>query len=175
VPTRHRAQAPGAEDNASGIGVLLAVAEATAARRTRLPSCSWPSVRGAARRDGRDHHYGSRTYVRELPPGQREAVVGMLSLDRVGVGDVVPIGSAREGADRATDRVTRAAGAAEVPFVREVNRSSDHWQFVQAGLPGVRLGSTPYAGYHSPQDVPEIIEPGQLERVGRVVLQWLAP
>jgi Zn-dependent M28 family amino/carboxypeptidase len=99
----------------------------------------------------------------------------MLALDRVGVGDVVPIGSAREGTDRAADRVARAAASADVRFVRELNRSSDHWQFVQAGLPGVRLGSTPYAGYHSAQDVPDVVEPEQLRRVGRIVLQWLAP
>lgn len=169
-------QAPGAEDNASGIGVMLAVAEATATRRNRLPVVfvAFGAEEPRGETDA-DHHYGSRTYVQSLPPGERAAVAGMLSLDRVGVGDVVPIGSALEGADRAADRVTRAAGAADVPFVREVNRSSDHWQFVQAGLPGVRLGSTPYAGYHSPRDVPGIIEPRQLERVGRVVLQWLAP
>jgi hypothetical protein len=99
----------------------------------------------------------------------------MISLDRVGVGDVVPIGSAREGEDRAADRVVQAAGFAGVAFVRELNRSSDHWQFVQAGLPGVRLGSTPYAAYHSAQDVPAVVQQAQLARVGRILLQWLAP
>ena len=54
-------------------------------------------------------------------------------------------------------------------------RSSDHWSFVSAGLPGARLGSTPYAGYHSEADVPEVVQPAQLERVGRIVLEWLAP
>jgi hypothetical protein len=169
-------QAPGAEDNASGIGVLLAVAEATATNRSRLPVVFVAFGAEEPRGDtDADHHYGSRTYVRGLPPGERDAVRGMISLDRVGVGDVVPIGSARDGTDRASDRVARAAGFAEVPFVREVNRSSDHWQFVQAGLQGVRLGSTPYAGYHSPQDVPSVVQPEQLMRVGRIVLQWLAP
>jgi hypothetical protein len=53
-------------------------------------------------------------------------------------------------------------------------RSSDHWSFVRAGLPGLRVGSTPYAGYHSAADVPAVVRTAQLERTGRLVLAWLA-
>ena len=168
-------QAPGAEDNASGVGVMLASARAVAPRRTRLPVVfvAFGAEEPRGETDA-DHHYGSRTYVRRLPPGERGAIRGMVSLDRVGVGDVVPIGSARDGRDRLADQLARAARLADVPMVRETNRSSDHWQFVQAGLPGVRLGSTPYAAYHSSQDVPTVVDPEQLERVGRIVLAWLA-
>lgn len=169
-------QAPGAEDNASGIGVMLATAEAVAATRTRLPvvfvAFGAEEPRGGT---DADHHYGSRAYVRGLSPGERDAVRAMLSLDRVGVGSVVPVGSAVEGIDRVADRLVGAARTAGVPVVREVNRASDHWQFVRAGLPGVRLGSTPYAGYHSARDVPSVVDPRQLARVGRLVLAWLAP
>jgi hypothetical protein len=63
-----------------------------------------------------------------------------------------------------------------VPAVADPGqRSSDHWSFVRAGLPGARLGSTPYAGYHSAGDVPGVVAPEQLERVGRLLLAWLAP
>ena len=55
------------------------------------------------------------------------------------------------------------------------NRASDHWSFVRAGLPGVRLGSTPYAGYHSAGDVPAVVDRAQLERTARTVVAWLAP
>lgn len=167
-------QAPGAEDNASGIGVMLAVAEAISSRRTRLPVVfvAFGAEEPRGETDA-DHHYGSRTYVEALRPRERAAVKGMVSLDRVGVGGVVPVGSARDDVDPAADEVSRAARQADVAFVREFNRSSDHWQFVLAGLPGVRIGSTPYAGYHSPQDVPAIVRPEQLERTGRLVLAWL--
>ena len=40
-------------------------------------------------------------------------------------------------------------------------------------MPGARLGSTSYAAYHSPDDVPSVVVPAQLERVARVVVQWL--
>ncbi|WP_240617145.1 M28 family metallopeptidase [Nocardioides speluncae] len=168
-------QAPGAEDNASGVGVLLAVAEAIADRRTRLPvvlvAFGAEEPRGPT---DADHHYGSRAYVASFGPAQRRAVRGMLSLDRVGVGSVVPVGQARSGPDPAHRAVLAAARRAGVPVRPDLNRSSDHWQFVLGGMPGVRLGSTPYAAYHSPDDVPAVVDQAQLARTGRLVLAWLA-
>ena len=168
-------QAPGAEDNASGIGVLLGVAKAIQDRETRLPvvlvafGAEEPRGVGDAH-----HHYGSRKYVASLSGAERRAVRGMISLDRVGVGSVVPVGSAaRSGADRPSDLVARAAERAGVPVVREYNRSSDHWSFAREGMPGVRLGSTSYAAYHSAADLPAVVDDRQLGRVGRIVLSWL--
>jgi len=37
----------------------------------------------------------------------------------------------------------------------------------------VRLGSTPYAGYHSAADVPAVVDRDQLERTARTVVAWL--
>ena len=97
----------------------------------------------------------------------------MVSLDRVGVGTVVPVGSWEAG-DPLRAELLRAAGRVDVPTVAEAGqRSSDHWSFVREGLPGVRLGSTPYAAYHSPDDVPAVVDPAQLARVARLVVAWL--
>ncbi|MBD3914577.1 M28 family peptidase [Nocardioides hwasunensis] len=169
-------QAPGAEDNASGVGVVLAVAEAVADRRTRLPVVFVAFGAEEPRGPGDDlHHFGSREYVASLTPAERRAVRGMVSLDRVGVGTVVPVGSAAE-SDPVQQDLLAAARRVGVPTVPEADeRSSDHWSFVKAGMPAARLGSTPYAGYHSAQDVPAVVSPGQLERVGRTVIAWLAP
>lgn len=167
-------QAPGAEDNASGIGVVLAAAEAASRARTRLPVV-WVAF-GAEEPRGPtddDHHYGSRAYVASMPAAQRRALRSMVALDRVGVGVEVPVGSAWEG-DPAQRSLLAAAGRAGVPaFPDPFQRSSDHWSFVRAGLPGARLGSTPYAAYHSAQDVPGVVGPDQLERTGRLLLAWL--
>ncbi len=167
-------QAPGAEDNASGVGVVLAAAEATAERRTRLPvvlvAFGAEEPRGST---DADHHYGSRAYVAALGEAERRAVRGMLSLDRVGVGTVVPVSSAGPSGDRQRREVLAAARRAGVPTDAQVNRSSDHWQFVLAGMPGVRIGSTPYAAYHSADDLPPVVSRAQLARTGRLVLAWL--
>ncbi len=169
-------QAPGAEDNASGVGVLLAVAEAVAQRRTRLPVVLVAFGAEEPRGAGDDlHHFGSRAYVDALGPRSRRAVRGMVALDRVGVGDVVPVGSAA-GSDPVQRSLLAAARRAGVPAVPDPGqRSSDHWSFVRSGLPAARLGSTPYAGYHSARDVPTVVSTEQLARTGRVVLAWLAP
>lgn len=169
-------QAPGAEDNASGIGVVLAVADAVSEGRTRLPVVFVAFGAEEPRsEDPEDHHYGSRQYVARLTPQQRDALRGMVSLDRVGVGATVPIGSAGD-SDPVQRSLLDAARRLGVPAVADPDqRSSDHWSFVRAGLPGVRLGSTPYAAYHSAGDVPAVVQPAQLERVGRILLEWLAP
>jgi len=167
-------QAPGAEDNASGVGVLLAVAEALADRRTRLPVVL--AVFGSEEPRGpgdEDHHYGSRAYVARLDPAQRRSLRGMVSLDRVGVGAALPVGSAG-GRDPLHAEVLAAARRAGVATLPETDqRSSDHWSFVRAGLPGVRLGSTPYAGYHSAGDLPGVVEAAQLRRTAHTVAAWL--
>jgi aminopeptidase YwaD len=168
-------QAPGGEDNASGVGVVLAAAHAVAEARSRLPvvfvAFGAEEPRGPT---DDDHHYGSRAYVASLATAPRRAVRGMVSLDRVGVGDVVPIGTARTGADPARDQVIAAARRTRVPYVLDDNRSSDHWSFVRAGLPGVRLGSTPYAAYHSAADTVGVVDPEQVDRAGRLLLAWLS-
>jgi aminopeptidase YwaD len=167
-------QSPGAEDNASGVGVLLAVARAVTWRRTRLPvvliAFGAEEPRGPT---DDDHHYGSRAYVGRLGTAQRRSLRGMVSMDRVGVGSAVVIGSA-EGGDPLRDELVAAAERAGAPYVVESGqRSSDHWSFVRDGLPGVRLGSTSYAAYHSPSDVASVVDPVQLERTARVVVSWV--
>jgi hypothetical protein len=169
-------QAPGAEDNASGIGVLLTVAEALAEHRSRLPVMlvAFGSEEPRGPTDD-DHHYGSRAFVDSLTQDQRATLRGMVAMDRVGVGSTLPIGSTAQPSWLRAELV-RAAERAGVDYVAETGqRSSDHWSFVREGMAGVRLGSTPYAGYHSPGDVPSVIDPAQLERTARTVLAWLAP
>jgi Zn-dependent M28 family amino/carboxypeptidase len=167
-------QAPGAEDNASGIGVLLATAEALAGHRTRLPvvlvAFGSEEPRGAS---DVDHHYGSTAYVASLSRAERRTLRGMVAMDRVGVGDVVPVGSADE-PDALSDELRAAARSAGVPTLVDTDQtSSDHWSFVQAGLPGARLGGTSYVEYHTPQDLPSVVDPAQLERTARLVVAWL--
>jgi aminopeptidase YwaD len=167
-------QSPGAEDDASGIGVLLMLADSLAGRASvgRLPvvliGFGAEEPRGPT---DADHHYGSRAYVAALTPRERSVVHGMLALDRVGVGDVVPVCTAGDDAARA--RVLQAGRRAGVPTLPCTNTSSDHWSFVQQGMPGVRVGGTSYAGYHSAADVPAVVGRPQLSRTARLVLAWI--
>ncbi len=167
-------QAPGAEDNASGVGVLVAVAEALAGRRTRLPVVlvAFGSEEPRGPSDD-DHHYGSRAYVVSLMPEQRRSLRGMVALDRVGVGSVLPVCSAGPPTPLRAQLLAAARRAGVEARPCTDNRASDHWSFVRAGLPGARLGSTPYAGYHSPGDVPSVVDRAQLRRTARTVVAWV--
>ncbi len=167
-------QSPGAEDNASGVGALLAVGEALRAREGRLPVVLVAFGAEEPRGPGDDdHHYGSRHHVAAMSPAERRSLRGMVSLDRVGVGAVLPVCDAGRGTG-VRDELLQAARRAGVEAEQCTgNRASDHWSFVRDGLPAARLGSTSYAGYHSPGDVPAVVEPDQLARAARTALAWV--
>ena len=143
------------------------------------PAARSPSSRSGPRsREGRPTTTTTTAHAPTSPRCGRPSAArwsGMVSLDRVGVGGVVPVGSADpSGSDPHQRELVAAARRAGVPVQPGYNRSSDHWSFVRDGLPGARLGSTPYAGYHSPGDVPAVVRPDQLERVGRIVARLAA-
>jgi Zn-dependent M28 family amino/carboxypeptidase len=172
-------QAPGAEDNASGIAVLLELARMfgpAGGARAGLPVVLVAFGAEEPRGDGdARHHYGSRAYVASMPAAHRAALRGMVSLDRVGVGRVVPVCAANAGGRALQAELLAAAARSGTDTRRCTNRSSDHWSFARAGLAGVRLGSTPYAGYHSAHDLPAVVDRAQLARTARVLTAWLSP
>jgi Zn-dependent M28 family amino/carboxypeptidase len=167
--------APGAEDNASGVAVMLQLAAMVSQQPTALPvqfiafGAEEPRGRGDAL-----HHFGSRQHVADLSRPERRAIQAMVSLDRVGVGaSYVPICSATDRGTRLRDAIRAAARRAEITTRACTNYTSDHWSYAKAGVPAVRLGSIPYPGYHSRGDVPSVVDRHQLDRVGRTVWAWL--
>jgi hypothetical protein len=169
------AVAPGAEDNASGVGVLLETARLAAAAGTRLPVV-WVAFGAEEPRGPGDdlHHFGSRHYVRAMSRSERESLRAMVSLDRVGVGQVVPVCTGPLSPERVQRQLVRAGGRAGVPAVRCENTASDHWSFEKADVAVARLGSTSYAAYHSPRDLPRVVDRRQLGRTGRLLWAWLS-
>ena len=167
-------QAPGAEDNASGVGVLLAVAEAMFARRARLPvvlvAFGAEEPRG---RPTRTTTTGPGPTWRPSAPRSDERCAECCPWTGWVSGECVPVGQ-RWRCDGRRSRRCEPAGGPGCRVAAEENLSSDHWSFVREGMPGVRIGSTPYAEYHSPADLPRVVQPAQLERTGRLVLAWLA-
>ncbi len=169
-------QAPGAEDNASGIAVMLELARlyAGSERPVRFIAFTAEEPRGSG--DNR-LHYGSRAYVNRLDSRERDAMRAMVSLDRVGVrGPAVPLCTGGLGTERVRARLASAARDVDVPTrLCNDNRASDHWSFERNELPAARLGSVPYAAYHSARDLPRVVDRRQLARVGAVMTAWLQP
>ena len=168
--------APGAEDNASGISVMLELARMAAAAPPETPvrfiafGAEEPRGTGDAL-----HHFGSQQHVDDLSNAERNAIRAVIALDRVGVrASYVPVCSARAGGNDLRGDVRDAAKTVDVP-TRGCggNTTSDHWSYAKAGIPAIRLGSIPYAGYHSADDTPHVVDRRQLDRVGNVLWAWL--
>jgi len=170
-------QAPGAEDNASGVGSVLELARLASLEQPEVPvrfiafGAEEPRGEGDAL-----HHFGSQLYVREMGRAQQQVLVAMVSLDRVGIrGPDVPLCSAPGGATDTRDAVARTARQLDIEVdLCDDNTTSDHWSFTKAGLPSARFGSIPYDGYHSAGDVPSVIDETQIQRVGRIMWRWLS-
>jgi aminopeptidase YwaD len=167
-------QAPGAEDDASGIGVILELARMAARREPSIPVVFVAFAAEEPRGAGDDeHHFGSRAMVRRLHGSARQQLGGMVSLDRVGVGNVVPVCSGGFGTPTIQPALLREARRARIPAQGCVDQASDHWSFSQAGIPAARVGGTPYAAYHSAADLPAVVQEAQLNRVGRLMWAWI--
>jgi Zn-dependent M28 family amino/carboxypeptidase len=173
--TDSAAGAPGANDNASGLGVLAALAS----RLRRLgPGCDvWLVATGAEERvyTGSPDHLGALALARRARArGGRTRLRFALSLDEVGRDRPFwlrsPVGSPRP---RVEGALLRAARRAHVPvtWVRDDDTgNSDHREFELLGLPAVKLGVG--AGgepcRHLPCDRPARLDPSSLRQALRL-------
>ncbi|MBN1995256.1 MAG: M20/M25/M40 family metallo-hydrolase [Anaerolineae bacterium] len=160
---------PGANDNASGVAVLLETARAWHAqgyvpRRTVL-FAAWD-----AEEIGLD---GSRYYVAHPQyPLTTTTTIAMLQLDMVGAGeDILYLDGPN---NQYTQKIKTIAGALGISTTLTRAGGSDHAPFMEAGVPANLLiwtgpKETPAtAHYHRPLDTPAIIEPDKMAAIGRL-------
>lgn len=168
---------PGANDNASGIGVLVELARLAAAAPPRLPVVFVAFGAEEKRRDGAAGRlYGSRHYVEEMDANRREALVGAVSIDMVGAGDRVFL-CTKEIPDNPLSSIVR--GLARRLEIREsvcptsVRGLSDHAPFEDEGYPAVWLWGGDHPDFHTPSDTTEVLERAQVGRVGELAWEVL--
>ena len=168
--------APGANDNASGLGVVAALAGRL---RAISPGCDvWLVATGAEERlyTGSPDHLGALALARRARArGGARRLQWALSLDEVGRDRPFwlrsPAGAPRAGVEGALLRAGRRARV-PVSWVRdEGTGNSDHREFELLGLPGLKLGVG--AGgepcRHTPCDRPERLDPTSLRLARRLV------
>ncbi|MBW9208570.1 Zn-dependent exopeptidase M28 [Mumia sp. zg.B21] len=167
------AVSPGAEDNATGVAVVRELARLASAYGTRLPVRLVAFGAEEPRGPGDSlHHFGSRHRVAAMSGPERAAVRAMVSLDRVGVrGRTVPVCDGGTSNGRVVRSLVAAAGG--IPTSTCEDRASDHWSYEKADVPAARLGSIPYAGYHSADDRSGVVDDRQLRRVATIVWRWM--
>ena len=162
--------APGADDNASGVGTLVALARSLA--RGPEPACDvWLVATGAEERPytGQPNHLGASALAARLRRTHRlDDVRVALSLDEVGRGtkfDLHSTASApREDVER---RILDAPGGAAVRWVQDPagEGNSDHRELARAGAPAAKLGVVDEPCRHTACDTPDRLERGAFTRV----------
>jgi aminopeptidase YwaD len=144
---------PGAEDNASGLGALAALAPRLA---EIAPPCTvWLVATGAEERihTGSPDHLGALALTKIVP---RRRLRYALSLDEVGRGTHFRL---RSPAARPRKRVERELLSARIDWQRDDSTgNSDHREFELAGMRGVKLGVLDNPCRHSACDTPDRLQ-----------------
>ncbi|MBW3662220.1 MAG: M28 family peptidase [Actinobacteria bacterium] len=161
------AGSPGANDNASGIGVLVALADEL--RDEDVGPLVLVAFGAEEKQPStpREHHIGSKAYA----AGYADRVTAMLSVDMIGHGSPTCLCWYRDGPATLAQEL---AGLADDGFHVEARGDiSDHVPFAERGVPAVLLWTGRSPGYHGPGDTVELLRPGDIERTGELVLRWL--
>lgn len=164
---------PGADDNASGVAALLAVARRLAGDGGAGPARSVLFAAFAGEEDGLQ---GSAWLARHLPLSA-DSLVAMLNLDTVGRlrDSRVYVGGA--GTAAAFPALLAALGGAH-GLTLELGRggwdASDHVSFQALGVPVLFLMTGPHADYHTPRDDWPRVAAGGLARVAGFAADLLA-
>jgi hypothetical protein len=163
---------PGADDNASGVAVLIELAHALAGGPP--PPRTMVFVAFSGEEAGL---LGSRHFLAHPVPTTAANFFGIVNMDTVGRLGEQPVSilateSAREwpfvfrGITAVTGIPTRAvAGASE---------SSDQRVFIDAGIPGVQLFTGATLDYHRPSDSADKVDGAGLVRVATVAAEAIA-
>ncbi|HNV02441.1 MAG TPA: M20/M25/M40 family metallo-hydrolase [Vicinamibacterales bacterium] len=157
---------PGADDNASGVAVMLELARVMAAGGPLPRSVVFVAFTGEeAGRLGSRHFVGASANT-------MAGVEGMINLDtvgRLGTQHVTVLGT---GTAAEWPHIFRGASfvtGVESRSVPDSLESSDQVSFVERGVPAVQIFTAPHADYHRPSDTADKIDAAGLVKVASFV------
>jgi hypothetical protein len=180
----------GADDNGSGSVALMEIAQALG------PEVSHParSILLAAWAGEEKGGLGSRYYTTH-PVFPLNRTVAMFQMDMIGRNEEHPANRGQqvpEEHDKDNANAVNILGTAFTPELKNVitkdngdiklslkfrydfaaedlMRRSDHWSFVEKGIPGIFFFTGLHPDYHTPRDTPDRINYPKLEKVTRLV------
>ncbi|MCY4365669.1 MAG: M20/M25/M40 family metallo-hydrolase [Chloroflexi bacterium] len=156
----------GASDNASGMGALMAVAEAVAGR-------SFPfTLRFIAFGSEETGLHGSEYYVESLPAEDLDDIFLMINLDSVGSGAHLRVSGDRWAASHVLETANREA-LSIAGRTGSARGASDHLPFREAWVPIIYFQADDLHRINSPEDTMEHINPELLGDVTALVLDLL--
>ena len=162
---------PGADDNASGVAVMLELARVFASGEKPMRNVVF--IAFSAEEAGLR---GSRYYV-EHPAFPLDQVIGVVNLDTVGRLGNQPVSVLGTGTATEWQHIFRGAG-----FVTGVNgrnvpdsiQSSDQVPFIEHGVPAVQIFTGAHTDYHRPSDTADTIDVAGLVKVATYVKEGVA-
>jgi hypothetical protein len=188
----------GADDNGSGVVGLLEIAEAyaLAAQRGHRPRRSVLFIAFNSEERGL---LGAYAFV-DRPLMPLDKIVAVLNMDMIGRNEEIPIGGgprfrglAVQSAESNRNALNLLGRSYTPSLARQFEQSnasigltlkqdldnnasnllrrSDHWPFLQRGVPAVFIHTGLHPDYHTPNDRPEKIEYAKMERIVRLVHQ----
>ncbi|MEM2964277.1 MAG: M20/M25/M40 family metallo-hydrolase [Candidatus Bathyarchaeia archaeon] len=163
--------APGADDNAAGVAVMMEVAYVMSLR-------DWNRTLVFVAFSGEEIGFiGSSTWMKENEASLKNAVGG-ICLDGVGRGQAITVMYADEGSKTLADlvlNVSRVLGFKEFRCEASILgvEGSDSHVFLGRGLRIIRLWDEDTTYIHSPLDLPETLYPSRLVETAKVVTATL--
>jgi len=156
-----------ANDNASGVGVTLMLAQALKDHPGVLVAALGAEER---RNTGAGWHLGSRKLTRSLTPAQKAGVRLALSIDMVGVGYTLNIRGLEASPNRSARLLLAAARrlGIKASYLRDTGQS-DHDDLTRGGVPAAWIEWRWDNCWHMPCDRIERVKPYRLRAAGRVV------
>ena len=158
---------PGADDNASGVAVLIELARNFAAGAP--PKRNLVFVAFSAEEAGL---LGSRHYVEHPRPAPLEGIVGVINLDSVGRLEDQPVSVLATGSAMEWPFVFRGVSAVTgIPSenIAGVAATSDQQSFIDRGVPGVQIFTGAHGDYHRASDTPDKVNAAGMVKVATFV------
>lgn len=178
LPANHSLPVPGANDGASGVGVLLELGRVLPARLAKLdekPGQVWLVFFDAednGRIPGWDWIMGSRAFVEQL--SERPDAVVIVDM----IGDANLNAYIERNSDiHLRDEIWQIAGELGYgdQLIPEIKYSitDDHTPFLEAGIPAVDIIDFDYPYWHTIQDTPDKVSADSLQVIGHTLVAWL--
>jgi Zn-dependent M28 family amino/carboxypeptidase len=163
---------PGADDNATGVGVVLELARVFSGVSDLQPSLQFvflganrPGVSDLAKRLD-----GARRYLELLGSMQKKDVVGMIAIDSVGKGEVLALRTQGTGLQRLRDKLATFAGEKKIDAsAMKSTDDSDNIPFENSEMPAVWVEWCDQDGTLSTDNLYTGVEAGKVEAAGNLI------